>query len=394
MMKKFFVFLLGFALSKLYSFEFSHNICNLWSDSSGTAILYNWNLNNYLPVKKHKFFAGANLFYLDSSVEYFKGSAFKGDFCAEYANDFFGISADFGFVSAGSLSVAAEHIFTQEEICGFNGKIAVPFYIKEFSVKPYFGFFSGKSEKGDFYWFYGNVKNPFSGAYGIQFSFMNHHLDFCFCAGKIHVLNNENKMLVDAAGNLFICTYSQLWKSARWKFKPYTGAAFFYGDFNGSLTDKNQAYFLYPYKYYRVNGAIEALALLNGFSFEYKKCAFSFLMDFNSLFFAFQSGKYDADWKYKKNILFGGGSGKDSSNIDFFNLAGLVSADFKAKYNIPFDFADLNVFLSKNCVVPFKVSTKKSSGAGNSASSRNDVFSKVVLPWIFSGITIGFNLNI
>lgn len=149
-MKKFFFFLLGFALSKLYSFDFRNNICNLWSDSSGVAILFNWNLNDYLPVKKHKFFAGANIFYLDSSVEYFKGSAFKGDFCAEYANDFFGISANFGFVSAGSLSVAAEHIFTQEEICGFNGKIAVPFYVKEFSVKPYFGFFSGKSKKRRF----------------------------------------------------------------------------------------------------------------------------------------------------------------------------------------------------------------------------------------------------
>lgn len=393
-MKKFFVFLLGFALSKLYSFEFSHNICNLWSDSSGAAILFSWNLNDYLPVKKHKFFAGANLFYLDSSVEYFKGSAFKGDFCAEYANDFFGISADFGFVSAGSLSVNAEHIFTQKEICGFNGKIAVPFYIKEFSVKPYFGFFSGDSEKGDFYWFYGNVKNPFSGAYGIQFSFMNHQLDFCFCAGKIHVLNNDDKMLVDAAGNLFVCTYSQLWKIARWKFKPYTGAAFFYGDFNGSLTDKNQAYFLYPYKYYKVNGVFEAAVLLNGLFFEYEKYKLSFSMDFNSIFFAFQSGKYDADWKYKKNILFSGGSGKDSANIDFLNLAGLVSADFKAKYCIPLNFADLDVFLSKNFVVPFKVSAKKSSGAGNSASSRNDIFSKLVLPWIFSGISIGFDLNI
>ena len=108
----------------------------------------------------------------------------------------------------------------------------------------------------------------------------------------------------------------------------------------------------------------------------------------------FQSGRYDAEWKYKKNILFGGGSGKDSANIDFLNLAGLVSADFKTKYNIPFDFADLDVFLSKNFVVPFKVSAKKSSGAGNSVSSGNDVFSKVVLPWIFSGISIGFNLNI
>lgn len=394
MMKKFFFFLLGFMFSKLYSFEFSNNICNLWSDSSGTAILFNWNLNDFLPVKNHKFFAGANLFYLDSSVEYFKGSVIKGDFCAEYANDFFGVSADFGFFSSGSLSVELGHVFKQEEIGGFNGKIAVPFYINEFSVKPYFGFFSGNSEKGDFYWFYGNVENPFSGAYGIQLSFRNHQLDACFVTGKIYVMNNNDEKLVEAAENLFVCAYRQLWKTSFWKFKPYAGVAFFYGDFNGSLTDVNQSYFLYPYKYYKVNGVFEAAVLLNGLFFEYEKCKFSFSMDFNSIFFAFQSGKYDTAWKYKKNIFFSGSSGKDSGNIDFLNLAGLVSADFKAKYCIPLNFADLDLFLSKNFIVPFKISAQKSSGAGNSSSSGNDSFSKFILPWLSSGISIGFVLNI
>ena len=67
---------------------------HLWSDSSGSAFLYNWNLKEDWLVKNQNFYIGANISYLDSSVDYLKTSAVKGDFCAENSNEFFGFHGD------------------------------------------------------------------------------------------------------------------------------------------------------------------------------------------------------------------------------------------------------------------------------------------------------------
>ena len=392
-MKKFFFAFLFFLFAKLYSLEVNHSVTHLWSDSSGSAFLYNWNLKNDWFVKNNNFYVGANFFYLDSTVEYFKSSIIKGDFCAEYSNDFFGFLGDFGFFSTDSISINANNIYSQQEILGFTGKVAIPFYINDFSIKPYFGFFSGETETGDFYWFYGNIKNPYIWQYGIQLAYKNQNLDGFFVAGKTFIFNNENSELVKIFGKFFALTYKQSWKSAHIKFEPYIGGVFFYGEFDGSLTDKTQDYLLYPYKYYKINGNVDAFAVLNGVFFEYRKCGFCFSTDFNSVFFAAQNGIYNANWKYKRNLFFNGSAGKDSKKIDFLNLAGLISINCKAEYSFSIEKAEFNIFLAKDFLIPFKISKNSSSGGGNN-SSDNTKISEFAVSWIFSGISGGISVRL
>ncbi len=390
-MKKFFFAFLFFLFAKLYSLEANHSVTHLWSDSSGSAFLYNWNLKDDWFVKNQNFYIGANISYLDSSVDYLKTSAVKGDFCAEYSNEFFGFHGDFGFFSTDAISISANNIYNQQEILGFNGKVAIPFYINSFSIKPYFGFFSGETETGDFYWFYGNIKNPYLGQYGIQLTYKNHNLDGFFVAGKTFIFNNENSELVNIFGKLFVFTYKQSWKSEHTKFEPYIGGVFFYGDFSGAVTDKNQSYFLYPYKYYKMNGNINAFAVLNGIFFEYKKYNFCFSVDFNSVFFTTQAGIYDISWKYKRNLFFDGSVGSDSKKIDFLNLTGLISIDCKAEYSFLIKKVGLNIFFAKDFLIPFKISTNSSSRGGNKSSDNNKI-SEFILSWIFSGISGGISI--
>lgn len=391
-MKKFFLALLLFLFAKLYSLELNHSVTHLWSDSSGSAFLYDWKLKNDWFIKNQNFYFGANISYLDSSVDYLRSHALKGDFCVEYSNDFFGFLGNFGFFSTDEIFVNANNTYNQQEILGLNGKIAIPFYIKNLCIKPYFAFFSGESESGDFYWFYGNIKNPYIGQYGIQTLYKNHCLDGFFISGNSFIFNNKNSKLIDIAENSFVLIYKQSWKKSYNKFEPYIGGLFFYGEFNGALTEKNQSYLLYPYKYYKINGNIDAFAVLNGLFFECKKYNFCFSIDFNSLFFVFQSGKYDATWKYKNNIFFNGTVGKNSENIDFLNFAGIFSVDCKTEYSLLIKKVDFKIYLSKNFVIPFKISKIENFSDEKKSSKKSSEFAEFTWSWIFSGISCGISI--
>ena len=389
-MKKLIFFLSFVFCMKVTAFELSHTFTHLWSDSSGTALLYRWNAGGNFSAGRHEFSSDARIYWLDSTVNYCETSFVKGDFFLEYKNSHFGLSGDFGFSFADSVTVSADRVYSQEGVSGINARISVPVYIGNAVVKPYFSFLTAETKKGDFYWFYGNVENPYTGQYGVQFLYKNHEFDGSFCAGTVSILNNEDSRLVDASYNLFSVLYRQTWYARRAMFKPYSGCAFFFGNFNGALTSENQLYFLYPYKYYKVHGDIKALAVLAGILFEYRRNSFLFSLDCNSIFFANQNGSYDVKWRYKKNILFDGSSGSDFGNIDFINMTGLVSVNSKCAYDICFSKLNMNVFLSKIWLIPFRLSSGDGSG-GTSGDSDGGISENFVFSWIFSGISAGIS---
>ena len=377
---------------KVTAFELSHTFTHLWSDSSGTALLYRWNAGGNFSAGRHEFSSGVRISWLDSTVNYCETSFVKGEFFLEYKNSHFGLSGDFGFSFADSVTVSADRVYSQEGVSGINARISVPVYIGNAVVKPYFSFLTAETKKGDFYWFYGNVENPYTGQYGVQFLYKNHEFNGIFCAGTVHILNNEDFRLVDASYNLFSVLYRQTWYACRAMFKPYSGCAFFFGNFNGALTSENQLYFLYPYKYYKVHGDIKAFAVLAGILFEYHRNSFLFSLDCNSIFFANQNGSYDVKWRYKKNIFFDGSSGSDFGNIDFMNMTGLFSVDSRCAYDICFGELNMNMFLSKIWLIPFRVSAGGAFG-GTSEGSDSGISENLVFSWLFSGISVGFVIS-
>ena len=377
---------------KVTAFELSHTFTHLWSDSSGTALLYRWNAGGNFSAGRHEFSSDVRIYWLDSTVNYCETSFVKGDFFLEYKNSHFGLSGDFGFSFADSVTVSADRVYSQEGVSGINARISVPVYIGNAVVKPYFSFLTAETKKGDFYWFYGNVENPYTGQYGVQFLYKNHEFDGSFYAGTVSILNNEDSRLVDASYNLFSVLYRQTWYACRAMFKPYSGCAFFFGNFNGALTSENQLYFLYPYKYYKVHGDIKAFAVLAGILFEYHRNSFLFSLDCNSIFFANQNGSYDVKWRYKKNIFFDGSSGSDFGNIDFMNMMGLFSVDSRCAYDICFGELNMNMFLSKIWLIPFRVSAGGAFG-GTSEGSDGGISENLVFSWLFSGISVGFVIS-
>lgn len=389
-MKKIFSFLLLlFFCMGVHAAGLGYTLTHVWSDSTGTALLHRWRADGGVSVGEHRISADARVLWLDSTVGYFDTSFVKGDFRAEYTNRVFGFSADAGFCAADSVSVSAGHTYAQEAVSGFNGAFSVPFTVKGAEICPYFRFCTAGAEKGDFYWFYGNAEIPYAGQYGIRGAYKNHEWDGSFLAGTLRILNNESDRLVDAAFNLFLCTYRQIWSAGRSTFSPYIGGAFFFGDFTGALTDKNQQYFLYPYKYYNVSGKADGAAVLCGLRFEYQRNAFSFSADMNSIVFVRQSGSYDARWRYKKNIFFDGTAGTESGNLDFLNAAGLASVDCKGVYAVQCKKLRFDVFLSKNWLIPFRFSSGGGGSDGGGSAESGGIAGDIVFSWLFSGISAG-----
>lgn len=391
-MKKLIFFLPFVFCIKVPALELTHTLTHLWSDSSGTALLYRWNVVEDFYAERYEFSSGTSISLLDSTVDYCETSCVNGNFFADYKNRYFGLSGDFGFSFADSVSVSANHVYSQEGVSGINARISVPVYIEDAVINPYFNFFTAESKKGDFYWFYGKVENPYTGQYGVQLLYKNHEVNGSFCAGNACILSNEDSRMGDASYNLFSVLYRQTWYAGRAMFKPYSGCSFFFGDFNGALPTENKLYFLYPFKYYKVQGDIQAFAVLAGLFFEYRRNSFLFSLDCNSIFFANQNGSYDVNWRYKKNIFFDGSSGSDSGNIDFMNKTGLVSVNSKCVYDICLGKLNLNVFLSKIWLIPFCFSLGTCLG-GTSEGSDGGISENLVFSWLFSGISAGLSIN-
>lgn len=176
-MKKLIFFLPFVFCIKVPALELTHTLTHLWSDSSGTALLYRWNVVEDFYAERYEFSSGASISLLDSTVHYCETSYVKGNFFADYKNRYFGLSGDFGFSFADSVAVSANHVYNQEGVSGINARISVPVYIEDAVIKPYFNFFTAESKKGDFYWFNGNVENPYTGQYGVQLLYKNHEVN-------------------------------------------------------------------------------------------------------------------------------------------------------------------------------------------------------------------------
>lgn len=398
MKKHFLSFLLFFVLLplKIFSFDFLQRTTHLWSDSSGTSFLYDFTAQNEWKIKNNSIVALVNASYLDSSVKYFSSDIFSATVFAVYKNSFFGINTSFTSFSSSSLLVNADHAYSQNELSAFYTTVSVPIYVEDFCIKPYFNFLSCKTESGDFYWFYGKINAPYLGCYGLSLEYKNHFIDFFYAGGKSSILTDEKSgvedlTLVSIAENIFALFYKYSWFCKNFTLKPYSGGLFFYGDFNGNLNNVNQLYALYPYKYYKIKGTANAFAILTGLNFDCKKNDFAFSLDLSSIFFAFQNAPYSCNWKYKNNLLFDGSYGSDFGDIDFLNLFGLVFLDCKADYSVLVKKVNLNFFLKKLFVLPFKILKPPSSSSFSSSSSSD--FSSLALSWIFSGISCGCSIS-
>ena len=89
---------------------------------------------------------------------------------------------------------------------------------------------------------------------------------------------------------------------------------------------------------------------------------------------------------------FDGSSGSDFGNIDFINMTGLVSVNSKCAYDICFSKLNINMFLSKIWLIPFRVSAGGAFG-GTSEGSDGGISENLVFSWLFSGISVGFVIS-
>ena len=272
------------------------------------------------------------------------------------------------------------------------------------SIKLSSELFAGKGgfDWGDLYYFFGHPED-------IRFVFEKTELllpygfDFSVFGGKIKAKiqadNTEIKEKLGTGRGNFIGLKAEkniLGSETKIDFRHFLSIKLFYcyAEIFGSVlaTSETQDYFFFPYEriYGHLNDKFYVAGL--GFSYEYKRSSLNVQLDTNYFHCFVNEPGANYSYKYKKNIFFDGSSGSDFGNIDFMNMTGLFSVDSRCAYDICFSKLNINVFLSKIWLIPFRVSAGGAFG-GTSEGSDGGIFENLIFSWLFSGISVGFVIS-
>ncbi|MBE6349765.1 MAG: hypothetical protein E7062_03300 [Spirochaetaceae bacterium] len=395
MKKNFFIVLFLLWYNFLFSFTFNHSITNIWSNKTGTALGFSWNFQEKLQKDKKVFAVTGSLFYGNSSLDILSTSFIEGDFCFNYKNPFFAVKTNFGLAQTDNITVSFQEEFSQKNFQEFHGKLETDFFVKDLLVSPFAALSTFSTKDGDLYYFYGNIHAPFMGHYGINLHYKNHRIEFSYLGGKIDIQNDDEQPLFYSVEKDFHGGYYFSFKKETWQIQPYISYDFFIGEFIGSLTSANQGYFLFPYRFYNLEGQISTQIVCLGTDFLCKKNNWDFLIHYSTQFFVQQKGFYNADWQYKNNIFFDGSSGNENSLLNYLNLAGVTCIKFANSYNFYSKKINFKLNFAKNIVLPFQI-PQKSDSPSNSFFEKyleNVSVKDFIISYLFSGLSLSFSLN-
>lgn len=374
--------------------DFGHTAAHIWSDSTGTSWLWNWNVKSDFKLKELKAGASVDFDYGDSTLNLFSGKISVLDAKASVQYKRAGAELEGGFLNTKKIALHFDnHEYSNDSLsAGFFGA-AFPLYLG-LKIKPFFYFTKTSSEKGDFYWFYGHPEVDFAFLAGNTFSFKNHFLTLSYGNLNLDVLSNENAELVNADAFAVSAFYSQKWQffSRKLIFEPFGLYVYAKGDFSGELNAQNQGYVLFPYKYYKVSGNLDFnLAAFGGKSSFY--CGKNiFQIDSGIFCFVTQNFDYSVDAKYKQYLLWGGETVYKNHKNSQLAQKGVVLLNFNYQRNIPVAENQLVLGISKLFEIPF--SLKKSTAGSGSGTSESSSNSDLIFSYLFSGCTVSINFKL
>ncbi|MEE0879158.1 MAG: hypothetical protein UH788_07755, partial [Treponemataceae bacterium] len=105
-------------------------------------------------------------------------------------------------------------------------------------------------------------------------------------------------------------------------------------------------------------------------------------------YFLNQDGKYIFDYLYKKNFMFDGSSGTETSKIEIINHLGLFVLDLKSSFLFDIKKSSWTINLSKTFIIPFNLPHDLGDGLGENFFTKENI-----LTYLLSGINIGFKIS-
>jgi hypothetical protein len=134
---------------------------------------------------------------------------------------------------------------------GYFLRLGLPLRFQNWSAGPSFLFARGFWEEGDLYWFFGKPQVPAFFAAGISAGFREEHrLHFRYLSLGLNILSPSDETLFTAHFDGIAAAYSLSLNRKPFSLEASLGGLSLSGNLHGSLSSKNQPYFLFPYIFY------------------------------------------------------------------------------------------------------------------------------------------------
>ena len=383
----FLLFILLLFKVSLFSIEVDFNVTNLWSDSSGSAIDYDLDLSQCFSIKDNKFNFGVGYNQLNSTLDFFQNTFHFCNVNFLYANPYFETKTNFNINNSEKLFLSVEKKeFLLNEIKNMYFQQEFLVKINDFQINP-FAFFSNTNRSdGEFYWVNGQIEIPFVKNFGINLKYKQNNFMFSYLGGNLDLFNTDAVFLGELFTKSFNFSYKYDIQIENFSIIPQFCYNYILGNFNISLTNQNQKFILFPFIYCNIDGNFYGHLINPKVDFKFAKNNFTLLCNLDTYFFINQDGSYLFDYKYKKNFIFDGSSGSETSQIDVLKYSGLILLNLDCNYTFYIKKFEIDTYFTKDFVIPFSFNVDLDFD--DFEITREDIKS-----WLFSGISLGMKIK-
>lgn len=385
-----------------FSFEVKSRFSHIYSDSDGSANLFNFSASGEIGQEDKNIFFDYELDYNEfkSTHQKINGQAHNVNFSSSVKNPFFNFTGRFGLLDTNEIKLDISKKISNDGMQGHYFGFESLFNIYDLHIKPFYYYGNMDFSDGDMAYFMGYPSEFFAMIFGMDFEYANNYLQFIYLPFSFNILTNDSKEELFKSktfitGALYSHEFPVWAGEVKFNFNPFTAYYFAKGNTNGLLTRENQPYLYFVFDYYNVNADYTFHSILIGSNANliYK----SWKINFDSAIAFIPYGFADINTSWKKldglapwqeklvwNSLEMEKEGSSKINFDKFDKTGLFIFNLGANFSFLQNHGQFSV--NKKIIIPFSLRTSSNT---DGKSFGNQLDSDTVKNYLLSGLSIG-----
>ncbi len=395
-----------FLSTAAFSFEVKSEFSHIYSDSDGSAKLFNISASGEVGQEDKNVFFDYKLDYneLKSTHTEINGQAHNINFFSSIRNPFCNFTGCFGLFDTGEIKLDFSKKISNDGMQGLYLGFELLFNIYDLKIKPFYYYNNMNFSDGDMAYFMGYPSDCVAMIFGMDFVYKQNYLQLIYVPFSFSILTNDSKEEVFNSKNfvtglLYAYEYSVYAGEAKFNFNPFAAYYFARGNTNGILTRESQPYLYFVFDYYKVNAEYNFHSILLGSNANliYKFWKFNF--DSAFAFIPYGIAGINTSWKkleglapWQEKLVWNSlemeKEGSGTINFDKLDKSGLFIFNLGATFNFLQNHGQLSV--NKKIIIPFSLGKSSNS---NSTSSGNQLDSNTVKNILLSGITVGLSIR-
>lgn len=395
-----------FISTAAFSLDVTSNYSHVYSDSDGTASVWNFYTNCELRDESKNIIFDYELNYneLKSTHKEINLEAHNVIFSSSIKTPNCELKGCFGVFDTSEIQIDIEKKFASDGSHGlyFGFETLLNFY--DFKIKPFYYYGNIDFSDGDMAYFMGHPSGWKSMIFGSDFIYKQNFLQLIYLPLSFDILTNDSKEhLFDSknflTGLLYARDFSFYVGEVKFHFNPFTAYYLVKGKTNGILTRENQPYLYFVFDYFNVSADYNIHTILLGSNAYLVYKAWKINFDSTIVFLPYESADINTSWKkldklapWQEKLVWDSLDMKkeDSSQINFDKLdkAGLFIFNLGAEFYFLQNHGLFSV--NKKIFIPFSLNSSSNTDVN---SSENQINPDMLKSFLLSGITVGLSIR-